>query len=109
MKINQIVPFFSLVVIGVSLTILADIFLKKSNFHHPGYFAVGILLYALVAAPVAMAFKMAEFGILFVIWELLAIISGTAVAIVIYKEALTPSKALALIFAVVAVLLTIRE
>lgn len=74
---------------GVALTILADIFLKKSGGQDWRWIAAGILLYGIVAILVAAIFHYTEFGKLFLIWEALAVILGLAVASLYYKEPFT--------------------
>lgn len=88
--------FISLMIaIGVTLTIIADMFLKKSGWHDWKWIAAGFLTYGLIAIPVAAAFKYTDFGKLFLIWEGIAIILGLAVATLYYKEPITSYRTIA--------------
>lgn len=96
----------ALVVIGVTTTLAADIYLKRSGFVRVTDIIVGIALYGSVAIPVAAAFRLAEFGFLFIAWEAVMIIAGITVATVSYGEALTTQRLLSLIFALLALVLS---
>ncbi len=109
MKINNISSFILLVGIGVWLTIGGDIFLKKSDLLHLRYFAFGVMLYAIAATPVALAFKFTQFSVLFVVWEALTIILGFFAGIFLFGEAVTWNKILGLVLAVAAVLITLKS
>src|SRR3989338_3551970 len=91
-----------LIGIGVTLTIVADVILKESNWDNWRYVAVGFLIYGLVAIPAALAFKYTGFGQLFLIWEAVVVISGLIVASWYYKEAFTTYRLLALMLALSA-------
>lgn len=90
---------------GAGLTLLADIFLKKSDGFTWNYFLAGLALYALVAFPVAMAFKLVEFGSLFVIWEALYLILGLVVGSLLFGELFTLQKGIAAVLMLAAILL----
>ncbi|MGH7771416.1 MAG: hypothetical protein ACREQA_04195 [Candidatus Binatia bacterium] len=105
----KILVLTGLVMLGVSLTILADILLKKSSFEHADYFVAGLLLYASVAVPVALAFRMTEFGWLFIIWEAVTVILGLLAASLFFGEALNSQKVIALMLSVAAIALAYVE
>jgi len=69
-----------LVIVGVSLIGLADVFLKKSTSQNLQFLMVGLVLYALVAFPAALTFRLTEFGLLLMIWEAATILLGLASA-----------------------------
>jgi len=87
---------------GVALTVIADILLKKSGGVDWRYIVIGFFVYGLVAIPVALAFRYTEFGKLFLIWEVVAVILGMIVASFYYKEHFTVYRAIALILALAA-------
>lgn len=91
-----------LIGVGVALTIVADILLKKSGWNDWRYVVVGFLIYGFIAIPVAIAFKYTEFGKLFLIWEAVAVILGLVVASWYYKESFTAYRFVALFLALAA-------
>ena len=93
---------------GVALTVIADMLLKKSGGVDWRYIIVGFLVYGLVAIPVALAFRYTEFGRLFLIWEVLAVIFGMIVASFYYKEHFTVYRATALVLALAALYLSYK-
>ncbi len=104
--------FFSglLLLIGaVALSVVADVFLKKSQFQNWKLVMLGFFLYGLEAIPVAIAFQKITFGPVMIIWSAVAVTLGVLVASILFKEPLTYPKMLALIFAVVAIYLSNRS
>jgi len=92
----------ALVLSGVSLTLIADIFLKRSGARDTISLFLGVVLYACVAFPVAIAFRLTEFGELFIIWEAATVIAGVILAAAVYGEELTLQKLGALIMVLIA-------
>lgn len=90
------------IAVGVGLTIVADIILKKAGSTNWKYLAAGFLIYGLIAVPVAIAFKYSEFGQLFLVWEAVAVIFGVIVASMYFKEAFTVYRLAALFLALAA-------
>ena len=88
-----------LIPIGVALTVIADVFLKKSNLSDWRYIAIGFVLYGLVALPVAAAFRFTEFGVLFMVWEVGTVAFGLFVGTVVFREPFTALKLMAFILA----------
>ncbi len=82
---------------GVTLTIVADILLKKSGWSDWRYVVAGFLVYGLIAIPVAVVFKYTEFGQLFLVWEAVAVIFGLIVASWYFKEPFTAYRLVALL------------
>jgi multidrug transporter EmrE-like cation transporter len=97
-----------LITCGVAFSIGGDVFLKKSQLHNGWFMAVGIILYACGAIPVAVAFKKLQFGSMFLIWEAVTVISALLVANWLFKEAFTPSKSVALLLAIGALYFSYR-
>lgn len=91
-----------LIVSGVGLTLVADICLKKSGGQDWRWIAAGVVIYGVIALPVAVAFKYTEFGKLFLIWEAVAVILGLAVATWHYHEPFTSHRVIALVLAIAA-------
>src|SRR3989338_3283342 len=91
-----------LILIGVVLTILADILLKKGGYSDWRYLIGGFLIYGVIALPVAAAFKYTDFGQLFLIWEDVAVVLGVATASWYYAAAFTGYRFSALALALAA-------
>ncbi|MBI2065325.1 MAG: hypothetical protein HYT62_04735 [Candidatus Yanofskybacteria bacterium] len=98
-----------LIVGAVSLSVVADIVLKKSEFRDFKLIALGFLLYGLEAIPVALAFQKINFGPVFIIWSAISVILGLIVASLLFKESFTSYKILALVFALTAIYLSSKE
>jgi multidrug transporter EmrE-like cation transporter len=103
-KLNMKLAVLTLTIgIGVALTVLADIFLKKSGWSNWYWIAAGAFVYAVAAIFVADAFHYTEFGRVFLVWEIIAVILGMLVAGVYYKEPFTIYRFVALILAFAAI------
>jgi multidrug transporter EmrE-like cation transporter len=98
----QILESLFLVIIGAGLTLLGDVFLKKSQLQNYQFLGLGLLFYACGVIPVAIIFKKMEFSTVFLVWEAVTIIVAMVVASWYFKETFTVSKALAMVFALVA-------
>ena len=94
-----------LIILGVALTIAADVFLKKSSALDVRYLGIGALLYALVSLPVALAYREVSFNALFIIWEGVMIVLGLAVGTLGYGEALTTKTTVAALLAIASIVL----
>lgn len=94
-----------LIALGVTLTVAADVFLKKSSALDLRYLSTGALLYALVAIPVALAYREVSFSALFLIWEGVMILLGLAVGALVYGETITARTAIAALLAIISMLL----
>ncbi len=94
--------------LGVVLTLLADVALKRSDLFALKWLLVGVVLYGLVAIPVAILFRMVEFGNLFIIWEAAYLILGIVVATLFYREPLTSYRITALILSIIAMVLAYK-
>lgn len=92
-------PTFLWLTIGVSITMIGDVFLKKSQLTNNWYLALGFILYACGVIPVAIVFKKLDFGLVFIIWEALTVILALVIASIYFKESFTLYKFLALILA----------
>src|SRR3989338_8741847 len=92
-----------LIVVGVGLTIFADILLKKGGYSDWRYLAGGFFVYGIVALPVAVAFKYTEFGQLFLVWEAAAVILGIITASWYFGEIFTIYRLVALTLALAAI------
>lgn len=101
-------PLLPIIFIGaaVVLSTVADVLLKKSQLQNYSYIAIGVLLYALGALPVAAAFKVIDFSVVFFIWEAFAVILGLVLGIVLFKEGVSLLKFGAFFFALVSLALS---
>ena len=97
-----------LILCGVILTVIADVFLKRSVDHgiNTVFLLLGLVLYASVAFPVALAFRMIEFGELFLVWEAVTVGMGVFIATVVFKEPLTVHRLVAFVLVIAALILS---
>ncbi len=72
----------------------------------PLYLIVGMVFYLLGCIPVVLAFKKTEFGLVFIVWESITVVLGIAIGRALFGEPVTLSRALAVIFAVIALTLS---
>lgn len=93
---------FLIIFLGVGLTMAGDVFLKKSVLEGNWYMVLGLLLYTCGIIPVVVAFKMVDFGSVFLIWEALTVILALLFATLYFKETFTLYKGLAMVFAVLS-------
>jgi multidrug transporter EmrE-like cation transporter len=97
-----------LVIIGSGLTVIADTYLKQSKGKDYGKIELGVLLYALIAIPSVFAFKYIQFGIFYLLWEVLT----TAIAIVVgtfyFREKFTVMRLLAVVLTLATILAIYR-
>lgn len=101
----RIFNIIGLIFMGVSLSMIADYFLKVSNFSNYRYLAVGALFYASAAIPVAAVFRTAQFGVVFIIWEAMVVSLALVMGAVLFKEPMTGLKFVALLFAFATIIL----
>ncbi len=102
----QFLQTITLLVVGVGVTLLADVFLKKSELSTVSLLSIGAFLYALVAIPVAAAFKFNQFSIVILLWQAVIVSIGLLLGWLIFKEPLTPLKIAAFGAALLTVLLS---
>lgn len=77
--------------------------MKKSNLDNFKYLGLGIFLYALVAIPVAAAFKFNQFGIVILLWQAIIISAGLIVGWFMFKEPITSLKVVTLVMAIATI------
>jgi multidrug transporter EmrE-like cation transporter len=89
--------------LSACLTVLADIYLKKSKGYNHKKIVIGFILYAIIAIPTFLAFKYIQFGAYYLVWEVLT----TAIAILVgtfyFKEKLTWMRLLAIVFTIATI------
>lgn len=102
MKISWVT---ALIASGVGATVIADMFLKRGAPLNSRSVAIGAALYALVAIPVALAYREISFNALFIIWEGLTILVGLAIGILWFHEPMTTRTVIAALFAIAAMAL----
>lgn len=92
-----------LIATGVVLTIVGDVFLKRSNgTERPMELFVGMLFYTLGAIPVVLAFKRTEFGLVFVIWESITVVLAIIIGRALFGEHVTSYRIVAIALALAA-------
>lgn len=96
----QFLNTFLYVIVGVTLTIVGDVFLKKSHLENYWFVALGIFFYVCGVIPVAIIFKKMDFGSVFLVWEALTVILALLIANFYFKEPFTVYKSLALALAI---------
>jgi multidrug transporter EmrE-like cation transporter len=103
LKLTMLIGF------GVALTMVGDVFLKRSNgLDRPGDLMVGFLFYGAGCIPVVAAFKRTEFGLVFIIWEALTVVLAIAIGRLLFAESITLSRLFAMILALGAILLSLK-
>jgi multidrug transporter EmrE-like cation transporter len=95
--------------VGLGLTLAADVALKESTSGNLRLFSLGLLLYASVALPVAVAFRFAEFGTLFLMWEGLYVTSGVILGHLVFRESMNAAKIASLVFALMSLVMAYRS
>ena|SRR6185369_17000224 len=93
---------FLWIVVGVTLTMAGDVFLKKSHLHNYKYLVLGLILYGCGVIPVAVVFTKIDFGSVFLIWEALTVVLAIGIAFFYFEEPLTLYKSLAVVLALSA-------
>ena len=76
----------ALVFAGVGLSVAADILLKKSANGNTALFLLGFTLYACAAIPVALVYRIATFGRVFLLWEAMTAVMCVATAKIVFRE-----------------------
>lgn len=93
--------------VGVILTILGDIFLKRSNgLDRPADLAFGVFLYALGCIPVVYVFRLTAFSTVFLVWEALTIVLAIGIGRALFHESITPLRLIAICLALGALFLS---
>jgi len=87
-----------LIIMSAGLTVVADIYLKTSNGKDHGKIAIGFVLYALIAIPSVFAFKYIQFGVFYLLWEVLTTSIAILVGTFYFKEKINFMRVLAIIF-----------
>lgn len=90
---------------GVSLSVAADILLKKSVSGSWAQFFLGFGLYACAAIPVTLAYRFTTFGRVFLLWEAINVVLCILTAKFIFKEGFGFREISALIFIAAAIFL----
>lgn len=83
---------------SAGLTVVADIYLKTSKGKDRRKIGIGFTLYALIAIPSVFAFKYIQFGIFYLLWEVLTTAIAVLVGTFYFKEKLNVMRILAILF-----------
>lgn len=102
---HTILPFLW-VATGVVIATIADVFLKKSGLTNPLYLTAGMVLYALGALPIAAAFKLIDFSLVFFAFEGFAILLALSLGVLVFQEHLSALKISAFVAALLTLLLS---
>lgn len=97
-----------LIFIGVGVSMVGDVFLKNSNAENLKMLALGFIFYGLGAFPVALSFKYIEFGVVFLIWQALTLITALIVGRILFGEIMTINKIVALVLISIAMILAYK-
>lgn len=90
----------ALIALQVVMSIVADVYLKRHQFWP------GIVIYGMCAIPAYFMFKITMFGQAWVLWSVVGVILGVAVATAFYSEPLTIRRMAACVLAVAALILS---
>lgn len=103
LSLNTIWLPLLLVITSAGLTVIADIYLKKAG-KKRSRVEIGFILYMLIAVPSVFAFKYIEFGIFYLLWEVLTTAMAILVGTFYFKEKLTAARFLAIVFTLATIL-----
>src|SRR5258708_1581771 len=92
-----------LVIMSAGLTVIADIYLKKSKGRSHSKIEIGFILYAIIAIPSVLAFKYIQFGVYYLIWAVLTTSIAIFVGTFYFKEKLTLMRFLAIVFTIATI------
>ena len=105
----SMVRIWTMITVGVIVTLIGDIYLKRSNgLERPAYLALGLLFYTLGCGPVIVVFKRTQFGLVFILWEAITVIAAIGIGRTMFHEAITPNRLLAVALAIGALFLSTR-
>jgi multidrug transporter EmrE-like cation transporter len=93
--------------IGVVLTLVGDVFIKRSGiWAHPKSLFIGAAFYLGGCIPVAILFRGLDFSWVFILWESITVVLAVVVGRILFGESLSFSKLCAVALALFAVLLS---
>jgi multidrug transporter EmrE-like cation transporter len=98
----------ALVSIGVTLTMIGDVLLKRSHSGSLWLIGGGLLFYSLGCAPVILVFRLTEFGNVFVLWEALTVVLAVVIGHFLFGESVTSNKLAAVGLVICAILVLNR-
>jgi len=94
-----------LILVAASLTVVADMYLKKSKDKNRKEIMAGFLLYALIAIPTVLAFQYVQFGAYYLLWEVLTTALAILVGTFYFKEKFTLFRFIAILFTIATIIL----
>ncbi len=97
-------PLF-LIITASCLTVIADMYLKKSGRKNQKEIMVGFMLYALIAIPTVLAFKYVQFGVYYLLWEVLTTSIAIFIGTFYFKEKFTSYRFIAILFTLATIFL----
>ena len=88
----------SLIIVSAALTVIADIYLKKSKGKDRSRVGMGFFLYSIIAIPSVLAFKYIQFGIFYLLWEVITTALAILVGTFYFNEKFIKMRFLAIMF-----------
>lgn len=92
-----------LIIMSACLTVIADMYLKTSKGKDKRRIEIGFILYAIIAIPSVLVFKYLQFGIFYLLWEVLTTAIAIFVGTFYFKEKFTPTRFLAIVFTIATI------
>jgi multidrug transporter EmrE-like cation transporter len=105
----SVAKLWALIVLGAMLTIVGDTYLKRSHgLDRLGDLGLGLCFYMLGCVPVIFAFKQADFSVVFIVWESVTLVIAIGIGRILFGEAVTLDRLLAVALAIAALILSAR-
>lgn len=99
---------FALVTVGVALSMIGDVLLKRSHEGSLWVLGGGLVFYFLGCIPVVLVFRLTTFGNVFILWEALTVILAVVVGQLLFDENITANKLVAIGLVVAAIIVLNR-
>jgi multidrug transporter EmrE-like cation transporter len=91
---------------GVILTLVGDVFIKRSGiWAHPKFLIIGAAFYLGGCIPVALLFRELDFSWVFILWESITVVLAVVVGRILFGESFSVSKLCAVAIAGMAALI----
>lgn len=96
------------VTLGVTLTMVGDVFLKRSQLGSIWLLAGGLVFYFLGCIPVILLFRLTNFGMVFILWEALTVVLAVTIGHLVFAERVTANKLAAVALVICALVIVNR-
>lgn len=97
-----------LIFVGVGVSMVGDVFLKKSGASDIKMLLLGFFFYGLGAFPIAFTFKYLDFGVVFLVWQAITLIAALIIGKMMFGEIITTNKIISLLLISVAMILAYK-